>query len=275
MGSLFSNNCFLIGMVHLGPLLEGSQVPDLAEVEAKAIADAVQLTEAGFDAILFENLGDAPYYPQRVPPHTIAAMTRIGLAIRNAIHSITPKIPYIGVNVLRNDAEAAIAIAAAVGASFIRVNIHNGVMLTDQGIIQGQAHLTCRYRDRYHPHCAILADLRVKHAVPLAERPLDTEAADLWQRARADALILTGDQTGQSLDFDKLQYLRHRLPSCPLIAGSGVSPDIIPTIHPYINGAIIGTWLKHNGCLHNAIDPQRAKQLVSLVRKLDLTSPRL
>ena len=46
----------------------------------------------------------------------------------------------VGVNALRNDAQAAMAIATATEADFIRVNVHMGTVVSDQGIIQGIAH---------------------------------------------------------------------------------------------------------------------------------------
>ena len=52
----------------------------------------------------------------------------------------------VGVNVLRNDAAAALAVARVVGARFIRVNVHTGAMWSDQGLLQGRAHETLRRR---------------------------------------------------------------------------------------------------------------------------------
>jgi len=78
------------------------------------------------------------------------------------------KLP-IGFNVLRNDAQAALAICAACGGSFIRVNIHTGAMLTDQGLIEGAAFHTLRFRRAICPSAQIFADVHVKHAVPLGD----------------------------------------------------------------------------------------------------------
>lgn len=257
--------CFLFGMIHLEPLLEGPMT--LAEVEARALEDASTLAEAGFNAVMIENFGDAPFYPDKVPPHTIAGMTRIGHTIQSHFNTLGDDAPKIGINVLRNDASAALAIAAAIDGAFIRVNIHSGVMVTDQGLIEGKAHETCRYRTQIHPTCNILADIHVKHAAPLVHRPLVQEAKELWQRAHADALILTGDRTGGSTDPTKVQNLRKALPDCPLLVGSGVTPDQLLHLLPWCNGLIVGTWLKKDSILSNPIDLERAKRLVELVRE--------
>ena len=76
---------------------------------------------------MVENFGDAPFHATTVEPVTIAAMSRI-------IHRIVEEVDSpVGVNVLRNDAAAALSIAAATGARFIRINVHIGSMMTDQG----------------------------------------------------------------------------------------------------------------------------------------------
>ena len=120
-------------MVHLEPLPGASRfVGDLQEVIRAAVRDAATLADAGFDAIMVENHGDAPFFADDVPKITIAAMTR-------AVDAIGANGLDTGVNVLRNDAIAALSIAAATGASFIRVNVLTGTMFTDQGPIVGRA----------------------------------------------------------------------------------------------------------------------------------------
>src|ERR1700716_859937 len=131
----------VIGMVHVAalpgaPMYGGSM---LAIVEA-ALCDARALRDGGCDAVVFENFGDRPFFKDEVPAETVAALTRV---IVDVVAEVG--MPF-GVNVLRNDAASAIAIAAATGAAFIRVNVHTGAMLTDQGIIEGCAAETLRKR---------------------------------------------------------------------------------------------------------------------------------
>ena len=130
-------------MVHLLPL---PGAPDwdgsMERVLAAAVQDATALAEGGVDGIMVENYGDAPFLPGPVPAHTIAALTNAVLEVRRAV-----RLP-VGVNVLRNDAAAAIGICAATGASFVRINVHTGAMLTDQGWIEGAAHETRGTEDK-------------------------------------------------------------------------------------------------------------------------------
>src|SRR5271168_3718432 len=163
MESLFKKNRkTLIGVVHLRPL-PGSPVwqGDLESVIEFAVNDARAYERGGSHALFIENFGDVPFTKGRVGPETIAAIAAAGRAIREAV-----MLP-IGFNVLRNDACAALALCAACGGSFIRINVHTGAMLTDQGLIEGNAYDTLRFRRRICPQAAIFADVHVKHAVPL------------------------------------------------------------------------------------------------------------
>src|SRR3954471_15056807 len=109
----------LVGVIHLDPLPESPRFQgDLPAVVAAAARDARALAEAGFDGIIVENFGDAPFVPDRVSPVTVAAMTACALAVR----APAPGLP-LGINVLRNDAEAALAVAVAASAEMVRVNV--------------------------------------------------------------------------------------------------------------------------------------------------------
>jgi membrane complex biogenesis BtpA family protein len=167
-----------------------------------AVADARAYERGGAHAIFVENFGDVPFTKSNVGPETIAAMTAAGCAIRAAV-----KLP-LGFNVLRNDAQAALALCAACGGDFIRVNVHTGAMLTDQGLIEGDALPHVRYRDRIRPGAEIFADVHVKHAVPLGDWTLEDSAHDTVERGLADALIVSGVGTGQAADMADVERVR-------------------------------------------------------------------
>ncbi len=252
----------VIGMIHLAPLpgapgWEG----DLAEVERAALADADALVEAGCGGALIENYHDVPFWPGMVPRATVAAMALLAGAVRRR----HPRLP-LGVNVLRNDADGALAVAVAAGAAFIRVNVHAGVMATDQGLVRGRAHRTLRTRRALGAAVGILADLRVKHAAPLAHRPVAEEAADLRLRALADGVIVTGGATGAAADERELAAARAALADCPLLVGSGLTAAGIGRYAAWADGWIVGTSLKHPGGSRARIDPARASEVVAAAR---------
>lgn len=249
-------------MVHLlplpgAPLFAGSIV---AVLDAAA-ADASALADAGCDGIVFENFGDRPFY--QVPgKETIAAMTRV---IADVMGSV--RIPF-GVNVLRNDPLGALAIGAATGASFIRVNIHTGAMLTDQGVIEGNAAGTLRLRAAIAPDVAIFADHMVKHAAPLAPVDEMQAAKDLRERGLADAVVISGRETGAPADLARLARVRDALPDAPLVIGSGLTAENAHTFDA-ADAAIAGTSIKRDGRVGAPVDRERVVRLVDAFRRRD------
>lgn len=257
----------VVGMVHLRPLPGApAWTGDLDAVEAAARRDAEALAAGGAGGVMVENYHDVPFFPDQVPAETIAAMTRLALAVRDASDGLP-----LGINVLRNDVRAALAVAASVGAAFVRVNVHVGAALTDQGVVEGRAAETMRLRRTLAPDTAVWADLRVKHAAPLAPRPLADEAGDLRQRGRADAVIVSGAATGAATDPARLAEARAALPDCPLLVGSGATATNAGEFRS-ADGFIVGTSLKTvaDADGYGRIDPDRVAAFVAAVRARDI-----
>lgn len=251
----------LIGMVHLRPLPGSPRAQPIEEVEARALLDAKALVAGGVDALMIENFGDAPFHPDHVPPVTVAAMARIVTAAVEA-HAATP----VGVNVLRNDALAAMSVAAACGGRFIRVNVHTGAMLTDQGILEGRADETLRLRESLGASVAVLADVSVKHAAPIAERPLAQLAAETAERGLADALIVSGSGTGTPVDPHDLRTVWKAASDTPLVIGSGLTVANAATLAAVADAAIVGTSVKVGGDVHAKVDAASVKAVVQAWR---------
>ncbi|MFQ5600325.1 MAG: BtpA/SgcQ family protein [Candidatus Krumholzibacteriia bacterium] len=253
----------LVGMLHL-PALPGSPRASLPmrDIEARALDEARILAEAGFDGCVIENFGDTPFHEERVEPVTIAAMTRVVATVRRELADLR-----LGVNVLRNDARAALSIAAAAGAHFVRVNVHVGVTATDQGILEGRAAETLRLRRGLAADIEIWADVHVKHGRSLAHREITHEAADAVQRGLADALIVTGGGTGWTTEIDDLRAVRGLTLGVPVYVGSGVTERNVGVFLKETDGVIVGTSLKVDGCSSNPLDAERVRRFVEAARQ--------
>jgi hypothetical protein len=243
----------LVGVVHLLSL-PGNPIPSpgLGAVLARAREDALALAQGGVDAIIVENLGDAPFAKDHVSPYTVAAMTRAVEVVQEAAPGVE-----IGVNVLRNDALSALAIATATGADFIRINVHTGAMVTDQGLIEGRARETLLARAAWGGSVRIVADVAVKHAVPLGPMPLAVAARDTFRRGRADVLVVTGTGTGAPTDADHVREVRRAVPEALVWIGSGLTPERASQYGGAAHGAIVGTFFHEDGDLAKPVDPRR------------------
>lgn len=252
---------FLVGMCHLPPL-PGSPRHDapMERLIAHAVTDAQTLRQAGFDAVIVENFGDAPFHAAHVPPWTAAALAVIAKEVKQAIG-----LP-VGINALRNDALAALGAAAAAGADFIRVNVLVGVSATDQGYVEGPAAELLRARMLVAPAIEIFADVHVKHAVCVSQPDIALAAEETAYRGRADVLIVSGPTTGRPADLADLQRVKEAVPDRPLLAGSGATPETIARILQVADGAIVGSCLKPDGNCNLPIDPALAQAFVKKSR---------
>lgn len=258
---LFGKKKIVIGMVHLqalpgAPMYQGN----LSAVIDAALADANVLEQSGADGIMIENFFDAPFFKDRVPPETVAGMTRVITGIRQKTK--TP----LGVNVLRNDGISALAIAAACECQFVRINIVSWAMVADQGIIEGRAAEIARYRKMLGANTLIFTDCLTKHAEPLAPMQMQWVALDTWERGGADALIVSGKATGYATDLGDVIAARKGAPEAPLLIGSGVTAENVLDFLPIVDGVIVGTSTKVEGRVENPIDAARARAIVEKVR---------
>jgi membrane complex biogenesis BtpA family protein len=234
------------------------------QVVDAALRDAAVLAAAGFDALMVENFGDAPFFADDVPDVTVAAMTRVVTEIR----SVT-SLP-IGVNVLRNDGLAAAAIAMATGASLIRVNVLTGTMYTDQGTIVGRAAEIARTLMTAPLQPLVLADVFVKHATPPPGLTVEQSALDTWERGGASALVVSGTGTGTEVDIEDARRIRRTIPDAPLVVGSGASASGIAQLAGIVDSIIVGTSLKA-GDVSSPVDAGLAETFVSAARAAGFT----
>lgn len=261
LNQLFKTPNPIIGVVHLLPLPTSPRwggslkaVIDRAEQEATALASG------GVDGIIVENFFDAPFTKGQVDPAVVSAMT---LVIDRLTNLVT--LP-LGINVLRNDAHSAIAIASIVKAQFIRVNVLTGVMATDQGLIEGSAHHLLRYRRELGSDVKILADVLVKHARPLSSPNLTVAVQDTIERGLADAIILSGWATGSPPNLEDLELAMAAAKGTPVFIGSGANWENIASLMQAANGAIVSSSLKRHGRIDQPIDPIRVSQFVEVAR---------
>ncbi len=249
-------------MVHL-PALPGTprNTMSIGEIEQAALADASALALGGAEALIVENFGDAPFRASRVDSHTVAAMTRIALRIREVADV------EIGINVLRNDSHAALGIAQAVGASFIRVNILAGTMATDQGLITGEADTLMRLRKLLDAtDVRVYADVLVKHAAPVGSTSMTDAVEDAVLRGLADAVIVSGSATGKSASLEDLREAVDAAGRVPVYIGSGATTASIEHFVPPAYGAIAGTSLKRNGDVAAPVDTERVRAFADAMR---------
>ncbi len=261
---MFGTPAPIIGVVHLLPL-PGSPNWD-GQTEAifqRAEQEAVALATGGVDGIIVENFFDTPFTKGRLDAATVAAFA---IAVKRAMALC--ELPF-GINCLRNDGHSAMAIAAATGASFIRVNVYAGAMVTPQGVLEGEAHDLLLYRRllQAHKKIKVFADILVKHATPLgAPEDIRIIAKDTASRSLPDALVVSGVLTGKPADLNDLSAVKEVLPDFPLLLGSGCDKGNVKQMLGIADGAIVASSLKREGLIENPIDVERVRMFVEAAR---------
>ena len=265
LNALFSTSTPVIGVVHLLPLPSSARWQgSLPAVMDRAVQESVALASGGVNGIIVENFFDAPFTKGAVDPAVVSAMTVVVTRLRQLV-----AVP-IGVNVLRNDAQSGLAIAACTGAEFIRVNVLTGVMATDQGVIEGDAHRLMRYRKELEADVKVFADVLVKHAAPVGssmapEIAMANAVADTIHRGLADAVIVSGGATGHPPTSQDLASAKAAAGKTPVLVGSGANVDNIPKLMQSADGVIVSSSLKRWGQIEQPVDPNRVGQFMDAI----------
>lgn len=260
LNQIFQTSKPVIGVVHLLPLPTSARWGgNLKTVIERAEQEAAALAAGGVDGIIVENFFDAPFTKGQVDPAVVSSMTLVIERLMNLV-----MLP-VGINVLRNDAHSALAIACCVGAPFIRVNVLTGVMATDQGIIEGKAHELLRYRRELGNNTAILADVLVKHAQPLGTTDLKMAVQETVKRGLADGIIISGTATGIPPSLGDLTLAAAVAEDTPIFIGSGATWENVPELMKVADGVIVASSLKRHGKIVEPIDPLRVSQFVDAV----------
>ena len=264
--NIFKRDRVAIGVVHCPPF-GGSPRYDGRSFDAireEALADAKAYAAGGIDGLIIENHGDIPFLrPDDIGPETAAYMTAI---TRDAIAETG--LP-TGINVLANAPVHALAVASASGAAFVRVNQWANAYVANEGLLDGQAATTLRYRRSIGADdVAIFADSHVKHGAHAitGDRTIGELTRDL-EFFDADAIIATGQRTGDAATDEELATVSEGT-SLPILVGSGVTRENVKRILASANGVIIGSSLKKGGVWWNAVDVDRVSAFMDDVRKI-------
>jgi membrane complex biogenesis BtpA family protein len=258
ISDLFGAPRALIGMVHVGALPGTPKASaGLEAIVANAVAEARVYREAGFHAVMIENMHDRPYLKGAVGPEIVAAMTAIGSAIRREV-----QLP-LGVQILAAANREAVAVALACDAAFVRVEGFVFAHVADEGLIEAQAGELMRYRKAIGAEdVRVFADVKKKHASHSITSDVSLgETARAAEFFLADGVIVTGASTGQATDPSDLAEARAAV-AIPVLIGSGITPENLAR-YATADGLIVGSSVKQGGVWSGALDPARVRAIAA------------
>ncbi len=255
--ALFGERRALVGMLHVGALpgtpRAGASVAQLAE---RAVSEAREYARAGFHGLALENMHDRPYLAREVGPEVVAALTAVALEVRRAV-----ALP-LGVQVLAGANRAALAIAHACGAAFVRVEGFVFAHVADEGLMSSDAGELLRYRRALGAEgVRVFADVKKKHAAHALTADVDlAETARGAEFFLADGVIVSGSATGREADPEELRAV-HAAVSIPTLVGSGIGAHNLSRF-ALADAFIVGSWVKRDGLWTGPLEPGRLRDLV-------------
>ena len=259
---LFGTKKPIIAMVHLGAL-PGSPLYNkesgITGLIKEAKKDLEALQTAKFDAIMFGNENDRPYQLNVDTASTAAAAYIIGELKRDI------KIPF-GVDMLW-DPMATIALGTATKANFVR-EIFTGTYSSDMGIWAPNAGEALRYKQNLgSEEMLLLFNISAEFAYSQDRRPLTDRARSVVFSSLPDAILVSGQITGEAASMHDLMSVKNALPHTPVLANTGVKHDTVIQVLKTADGCIVGSSLKEDGNTWKPVDPKRARDFMNIVSK--------
>lgn len=258
---IFGADKVAIGVVHC-PAFPGAPRYAGGGVEAvydACLRDAEAYAEGGMQGLIIENHGDIPFSkPEDIGPETAAFMSVVADRVARVVG-----IP-LGINVLANAPIPALAVAAAGGARFIRVNQWANAYVANEGFMEGRAGEAMRYRASLRAgDVKVFADSHVKHGshAIVADRSVEELTRDL-AFFDVDAVIATGHRTGDSATLEEIEEVGGAT-HLPLLVGSGVTKDNVAGILSRTNGVIVASSLKQDGVWWKPVELERVRRFMA------------
>jgi membrane complex biogenesis BtpA family protein len=258
---LFEREKPVIAMAHLPPLPGTPHYDDQAGVGGivEAVrADLEILLGADLDGVMFCNEGDRPYALE-AGPEGVAVLAR-------AVTELAPRDRPFGVDFLW-DARAALAVAIATGASFIR-EVTTGVYESDMGLWNTDAAGLLRERRRLGAeHVRVLMNVTPELASPLGRRGVGEVARSAVVSSLADAILVSGPLQGSEPSLDSVREAKEAVAGAvPVLLNTGAKSTNVREYLAVADGVIVGSDLKVDGHTWNPVDPARVDRFLAAVR---------
>lgn len=230
--TLFACSPLVIAALHL-PDLGVARATTMAQLEDYMLANAAVFAEAGVPALMLQ---DQTRESGPAAPETLAMMGALGRLLRAEHPSIQ-----LGIIVQAHDPAAALAVAHAAGAGFVRMKVFVGGVMAADGPRDALGPKARAYRHHLRrDDLGILADVHDRTSYPRAAVP--HEEAALWaQQYGADGLILTGYNYEDTLE--RTLKAREAGVARPILIGGGVTDANVVMSFAHADGVIVSRSL--------------------------------
>jgi hypothetical protein len=255
----------LIGVLHVGALPGSPSASHSIETLIReTLAEARIYRDAGFTALVIENMHDRPYLKGGVGPEITAAMTALAREAKRETGLV------IGIQVLAGANREAIAVAHASEADFVRVEGFVYAHVADEGLIESCAGELLRYRRAIGAErVLVFADIKKKHSAHAITADVSLiETGKAAEFFLADGVIVSGAATGMPTAPEEVRDVA-RVVGVPVLVGSGITAANLEC-YSTASGFIVGSSVKQGGIWCNPLDPDAVRALAGAFSKVNL-----
>jgi len=208
---------------------------------------------------MFCNEDDRPYVFE-------AGIEQIATMARVIAETRPDGIPF-GVDFLW-DPKAALAIAHATGASFVR-EVFTGLYESDMGLWSPNAGEALRFRRQIGAEqVRVFFNVVPEFGWTLGPRDLAARAHSAVVSSLADLILVSGPMAGSEPDLSHVKDVKAGVGDVPVFLNTGAKPGNIEAYLAVADGVIVGSSLKVDGETWNPVDPERVATFMQVVKKV-------
>jgi len=167
----------------------------------------------------------------------------------------------VGVNILPNEFEHAFTLAHKYGANFIQLDYVAGRY--SKGELDVKAYSACKEK---YPNILVLGGVWPKYYTPVEGSNLEVDLMEA--KSRAEAVVVTGAETGMETPLGKIKKFREIIGGKPLVVGAGLTVENAYEQLCISDGAIVGSFFKEGGDTRNPVDRIKIRDFMSIVREV-------
>lgn len=258
---LFHTEKPVIAMAHV-PALPGTpryhRQAGVEHLVEQTRPDVEHLVQGGVDAIMFCNEDDRPYV-FKAGIEQIAAMSRV-------VGELKPRDTPFGVDFLW-DPMAAIAIAHATGATFVR-EVLTGLYESDMGLWSPNAGDVMRFREHIGASSIrVFFNVVPEFGLSIGGRTVAQRARSIVVSCLADVILISGAMAGEEPDISYFEEVKSVVGDVPVLLNTGAKVNNIAAYLKVADGVIVGSSLKRDGYTWNPVERTRVEAFMAEVNR--------
>lgn len=239
---------------------------------ARAEQEGTALAAGGVDGLIVENYHDSPHTTERMDVAGAIAMALLARRVKRFTG-----LP-VGLSVLANDPETALAIALNAEADFIRLSVLAGALTTEYGVMNSRFNALLHYKNRLKVDLPpMLVDISRFHLKPTfyapEESPLQRLAgmAEALGREYRQYKLMAFVISDEELVPEEWTALRERA-DMPVLLENRRHPERVDAYFRQADGLILEAGIRRsNGAnpgLSPGVDMSRVEEMVNRLRNV-------